>query len=102
MSHILSDLANWPVRKNKEPILSSTHDAFLYAQLIYHRQDKQDWLTVCRSNAYIQLKAEREKEKPNPQRMMDLSVKAQLFRETLDEVQRINDEGYNSPPSLKH
>lgn len=102
MKAIVSDLANWPVRKSNEPVFFCTNDALLYAQLIFDKQDKQDWLTICRSNAYAQLSIERKRQHPNYHRMMDLAVRAQFFREALQEVQRINDEGYDVPPSLKH
>lgn len=91
----LSDLVNWPNRGNGQPILKSTNEAFLYAQLIYNDLRRQDDLVKYRQQVYKQLKVERERKKPNLQNMMDKAVRAQFFRECLEECQRIRDEKFN-------
>lgn len=95
---ILTGLLNWPKRKNGHILLTSTQDAMLYAQLIHDNPIKQTDLARYREETYAHLKRERAKETPNLQRMCDLAVSAQLYRECLGEVQRINDESYQVPP----
>ena len=95
MRHTVTDLASWPLTQTKRPILNSTKEAFLYAQLIYNDPLKQAHLVQYREEAYKALKSERESIKPNPQRMMDLAVRAQLYREAYMEASRINYEKSN-------
>lgn len=92
MKTIITDLANWPLRQNLQPFLTSSHDALLYAQLIHKDAQRQTDLVSYREDTYRLLRAERARKKPNPQRMMDLAVKAQLFRESFMEAARINAE----------
>lgn len=89
---IVTTLDNWPKDRTGIPIFTSSQDALLYAQLIEKVPDKQKMLMVSRQDSYIKLRAERHAKHPNLQRMCDLAVKAQLFRESLEEVQRIKDE----------
>lgn len=91
----ISDLANWPKRRNGQPFLNSTNESYLYAQLIYDNPPKKADLIIYRQEVYKQLKAERERKKPNLQTMMDKAVRAQFFRECLEECQRITDENFN-------
>lgn len=92
MRETITGLANWPVRKNGQPLLRSTHEALLYAQLIYGDEGRQSALMTFREEAYKKLRWERRKENPNPQTMMDLAVRAQLFREAFMECLRIKSE----------
>jgi len=94
MPPTISDLANWPKDRRGLPIFTSTHDALLYAQLVAHDKDRQELLSISREDIYIKLKHERHSKKPNLQRMMDLAVKAQFYRECLEECQRIKDERF--------
>lgn len=93
---ILTRLADWPKDRRGLPIFSCSQDALLYAQFIEGIPDKQKMLLLSRQDIYIKLRQERHSQQPLLQRMCDLSVKAQLYRECLDEVQRIKDEGF--PP----
>ena len=92
MRETITSLAGWPIRRNGQPILKSTHEAFLYAQLIFNDPKRQANLVFYRDDSYIKLRAERKKAQPNYQTMMDHAVRAQLFREALQETQRIKDE----------
>lgn len=93
MRETITDLANWPKRRDDQPILKSSNEALLYAQLVYDNLQKQQALANFRDQAYQKLRLERERKKPNPQRMMDLAVQAQLFRECFMHTLRILDEG---------
>ena len=92
MRETITDLANWPKSRNNHPILKSSNEALLYAQLVYDNPIKQGDLVIFRDEAYQMLRLERQRKKPNPQRMMDLAVKAQLFRECFMHTLRILDE----------
>lgn len=92
MRETTKDLANWPKRRNGQPILKTSNEALLYAQLVYNDISKQQNLTTFRDEAYAKLRVERERMKPNPQRMMDLAVQAQLFRESFIHTLRILNE----------
>jgi len=76
MRDVISDLANWPRRRNQEPIFQSTNEAYLYAQLIYDKPEKQTALTSYRENTYKQLSIERSKKKLNFNTMLDLTARA--------------------------
>lgn len=90
----ISTLVHWPLRHNKEPILNSTEEALFYAQLIHKNPIKQAALVTYRIQTYSQLRVEREKENPDLQFMMDMAVRAQLFREAYVEAARIQHEKF--------
>lgn len=92
MRYLISDLADWPRRRNQEPIFRSTNEAYLYAQLIYDNPGKQTALTSYRENTYKKLAVERSKKKPNFSIMIDLAARAHFYKECLDEVDRIKKE----------
>lgn len=92
MRDVISDLANWPRRINQEPIIKSTNEAYLYAQLIYDDPGKQTALSSYRDNTYKQLAFERSKKRPNFSTMIDLAARAHFYKECLDEVRRIKEE----------
>lgn len=94
MRDTITDLENWPTRDSGQPILKSTNEAFLYAQLVCNRPIESRALLHYREKTYTQLRLEREKKNPNLQAMMDLAVIAQLFREAFTETLRINNEKY--------
>ena len=95
MRDVISDLANWPRRINQEPIIKSTNEAYLYAQLIYDDQAKQNGLTSYREVTYKRLAVERSKKNPNFTIMIDLAARAHFYKECLDEIQRIKEEMAN-------
>jgi len=95
-SHAYS-LEVWPLRKNGEPIFTCSEEAIFFSHLIY---DKVEWiiyLTRRRKKAYFEIGVLRSQPTPNYQRMMDLAVRAQFFRECLEEVRRINDGKFELP-----
>lgn len=92
MKQLIANITNWPRRKNAHIIFTCTEDALLYAQLICGRPDLQDQVTMYRRHTLVDLKREREGKDPSGQRMMDLAVTAQLYRECMEEVVRIANE----------
>jgi hypothetical protein len=95
MTTTITDLANWPTKRDFQPILNSTKEALLYAQLIHRHIQKQTDLASYRELTYKLLSVERRRPTPDLQRMMNLAVRAQLFRECLEECQRITNDKSN-------
>lgn len=94
MTDTPKDLATWPLNLIGWPILTSTREALLYAQLIYDDPDQIDHLVHYRKETYQQLTHERDKKDPDGQIMMDLAITAQLYREAFMEAARINHEAF--------
>lgn len=101
MSQALKSLADWPREKTGKPILTDTGEALYFAQLIWRDEDLQKMLQFLRDSCYAKLKFERETKDPNLDRMFSLAVEAQLFRECLEECQRINDERLTTIPQRR-
>lgn len=97
MIYPITDLNSWPLDLVGWPVLKTTNEALLYAQLIYNDTHKQEHLPYYRKELYAQLKCEREKKEPDFDYMMDLAVRAQFYRECLEESQRIRLEKVNTP-----
>jgi len=97
MNDTITNLINWPRNMIGWPILTSTREAFLYAQLIHDDPGLQAYLVQYREQTYLELRREREKKDPDLQLMMDLAITAQLYRESYMEAARINAE--KSTPS---
>lgn len=88
------NFANWPRDAGDSPIFTCTEQAIYYAHLCSDDEDEIDRLTRLRKGAYARIAEQRAKRQPNYQRMMDLAVKAQMYRECLEEIKRINDSKY--------
>lgn len=91
------NLALWPLRKNGEPIFTCSEDAIYYAHLVYDKIERLDQLRRLRKKAYFDIGYERSKRNINYDRIFDLAVRAQFYRECLEEVQRINDGKFELP-----
>lgn len=89
-SHAYS-LELWPLRVNGEPIFTCSEDAIYFGHLVFDKVEWIDKLTRLRKKAYFDIGVLRSKVNPDFQRMMDLAVRAQFYRECLEEVRRIND-----------
>jgi len=87
-------LKTWPRMKNGEPIFTCSEQAIYFAHLASHELEVITLLRRLRKRAYNDIATQRAKVNPNYQRMMDLAVKAQFYRECLEEIQRINDSQY--------
>jgi len=95
MKTFANNFGNWPRTRGDEPIFTCTEDAIYYAHLCSDEPDEIDRLTRLRKGAYLRIAEQRGKREPNFQRMMDLAVKAQFYRECLEEIKRINDSKYD-------
>lgn len=96
MIYPITDLNSWPLNSRDHPILKTSDEAMLYAQLIYNDTDLQARLPYYRKEAHLELKREREKKEPDFDHMMVLAMRAQFYRECLEECQRIKDEKFNT------
>jgi len=85
---------SWPRDAGGNPIFTCSEQAIYYAHLVSDRIEIIDLLKHLRKRSYIDIGLERSKITPNFQRMMDLAFKAQLYRECLEEITRINDSQY--------
>jgi len=97
MKPTIKTLDNWPKLRNGQPVFHSTEEALLFAQLIFDKPDEQAKLQFYRDDCYIKLKHQRESKQPALNYMVTIAVRAQLFRECLEECQRINNEKFNRP-----
>ncbi|MBA7495660.1 hypothetical protein ES702_06249 [subsurface metagenome] len=90
MKVIIADLANWPRTKNGQPILKCTEEANFYASLIYANEKEIKLIRKAMENARQNLHAMRETPSKDLNKMMHLAVKAQFYRECLEELDRIH------------
>ena len=84
---------SWPRTQAGDPMFNCSEQAIYFAHLASDKIEV-DLLTRLRKSAYFDIAVQRSKPSPNYQRMMDLAFKAQLYRECLEEIQRINDSQY--------
>ena len=85
---------SWPRTKAGVFIFTCTEQAIYFAHLVSDRIEVIDTLIKLRKKAYSSIAQLRAGHSSNYQRMMDLAVKAQFYRECLEEIQRINDSQY--------
>lgn len=79
----------WPRRKSGEIVFKTTHEAVFYANLIYDDKPLMDEIEHYLRAARKQLTIMRQSNEQNLNLLMEIAVKAQLFRECLEEVMRI-------------
>jgi len=93
MRAMITDLSQWPRSKAMVPIFTCSEEAIFYAHLIFKDEAERLKLVHLRRKVLFDLKVMRAKPIHNFQRMMDLAVKGQFYRECLEEVERIEKEG---------
>jgi len=92
MTKLTEKAEQWPRRKNNELVFKTTHEAIFYANLIYDHKRLVDEIDMLLRSARRQLADQRQTKEPNLDRLMNIAVKGQFFRECLDEVKRIREE----------
>jgi len=85
-------LEDWPRRKNGELIFTTTNEAIYFANLTDDRLSSYDLLKKWRKNAYQDIERARQLTPINYNRIFELSVRAQLYRECMGEMERLNTE----------
>ncbi|HUU41412.1 MAG TPA: hypothetical protein VMW42_10770 [Desulfatiglandales bacterium] len=93
MRKTIVSLNHWPRSNNGNYIFQSTEEAIFFAHLAVDKPDVIASLTRGRALVLADIKASRGGDTHNLQRLMDLSVKSQFFRECLEEIKRINNGG---------
>jgi len=90
MKVIIADLANWPRTTKGQPIFKCSEEANFYANLIFDNEKEIKVIMKAMENARQEVHAMRAKGSKNLDRMMHQSVKAQFYRECLEELDRIH------------
>jgi hypothetical protein len=85
-------LNDWPRRKNGELIFTTTNEAIYFANITDDRVGSYNLLKKWRINAYQDIKRLRSIKPINYNRIFDLAVRAQLYREAMEEISRLNEE----------
>lgn len=93
MIPIKHNLKTWPRRRGGEPIFRTTHDAIFYAQLAFKDFNAVDEMKAYREQARRLLQRARKSPDPNLDLLFECAVRAQMFRECYEEIERINEEG---------
>lgn len=93
MALIATDLSTWPRRRNGEPIFRTSNDAIFYARLAHKRLNAVAQMKAYRTRALRPLKLRTKLPPQSTQRLMNLAVRAQFFRECYEEMERIDKEG---------
>ena len=101
MLKAISDIKMWPTKNNGELVIENTHEALYLAHLISEDLDVIRKISRARDKAYLCLRVEKAKLRPDFQKMMDLAMKAQFCRECLEEVTRIR-RGYPTRLDYDH
>ena len=86
-------LNDWPRRKNGELIFTTTNEAIYFANITDDRVDSYNLLKKWRINAYQDIARLRSMKVINYNRIFDLAVMAQLYRECFEELEHLNKEG---------
>lgn len=84
-------LANWPRRKRGDLIFESTNEAIYYAHLSDDTLSAYELMKKWRKNALQDAELARNQMPINYDRLFDLVVRAQLYRECYEEIERINE-----------
>jgi len=84
-------LDNWPRRGRGDIIFKDTHEAIYYAHLVDDRVSTYHLIEKWRRNTLQDLEAIKTRRPLNFDRMMDLAVRSQFYRECMEEIQRINE-----------
>ena len=87
-------LDNWPRRRRGDLIFRTTEEAFYYANIVEDRASAYDLLSKWRANTYQEIKAARSKKPLNFDKLFDLAVRAQFYREAMEELSRLNQEDF--------
>jgi len=83
---------DWPRRMNEELIFETTNEAIYFANITDDRLGAYNLLKKWRERAYKEIKAVKAKRTINFNRAFDLAVRAQFYRECMEEIERLNEE----------
>lgn len=92
MVNLTERAEQWPRGENGEPVFRTDNEAIFYANLIYNKLALVEEIDLYRRMARREVTILREKPDPDLDMLYEIAVKAQFFRECLDEVKRIREE----------
>jgi len=84
-------LDDWPRNGRGEVIITSTNEAIYYAGIVKDKQVTYNFLKKWRLNARQNFEWLKLKKPVNYDRLFDLAVRAQFYREAMEEIQRLNE-----------
>jgi len=91
MNRMMDKVELWPRNKAHEPIFTSSEDAVFYGALISRHKPQISELKQLRTRVYYEIELEKKRKAPSLQKIMNLAVKGQFFREAYEEAERLND-----------
>lgn len=86
----IANLENWPKTKGGHPIFKCTEEANFYANLIFNNEKEIMIIRKAMENARQDINEMRQRGIKDLDKMMHLAVKAQFYRECLEELDRIH------------
>ena len=89
MEKITQMLEYWNREGNGDIVFSGTEQAIFYATLIFNLPDKINEIKQLRKEYLIRIKSYMELPVTDLDWLMDLSCRAQFYRECLEEVERL-------------
>lgn len=92
MVDIKKTLSGWPVGTFGNPILRSTEDSLLYAQLIWYLDDQQDLIITLRNKLRKSFDILINAKVLDYNRLSAMACLSQFYRECLEECKRIQED----------
>lgn len=89
MIKIARSFETWPRTKAGIPLFTYSGDAIFYAHLIINNEMERSKIARLKHETTFTLEKLRARPNPNLNRMMEMAVKGQFYRECLEEVERI-------------
>jgi len=86
-------LTDWPRRKNGELIFRDTNEAIYYAYVTDDRLAAYDLFKKWRKKNQQDIDFLKKKDTYNWNRLFDLACRGQFYRECMEEIERLNEEG---------
>lgn len=86
-------LENWPRRTGGDLIFTTANEAIYYANLVEDSGPAYQLLKRWRANTSKEIKYAREWRPINYNRIFELSMRGQFYREAMEEIERLAMEG---------
>lgn len=86
-------LDDWPRRKSGELVFTTTDEAIYYANITDDRLAAYNLLKKWRKKNQQDINFLKNKDTYNWNRLFDLAVRGQFYREAMEEIERLNKEG---------
>lgn len=83
---------SWQKDEEGVPVFRSTNDAHAYAHLIVDDEYECERMKILKKSVYDELDNAREAGHLSLQKLLNMACRCQLYRECIEEVDRIKDE----------